>query len=504
MNAEKPTRILVVCKGGVGSKMSSPGIRSLNIARVLARGVPNARVLLAVPGSSDLVPDAPFRVVSYSTRTLPRLARGADIVICSGYPPTLIPAFFGRRFVMDFFANFAIEGLEYRIDQVSPLAREQWLDTQRVYLNLQLTLADFVICANQRQRDAWLGMMSILGLIPGSVYDRDNTLNRLVGVAPYGVRPEEPVLPATGARSSVAGDGSHMTSRPGQPSPVVVAPQSFGSRISGQPNVSELGPHPPAEAGDRPVVRGVIPGIGADDQLLIWNGGILGWYDPLTLIRAVGRLAPTHPRLRLLFLGTAYPVAGFDPGGTLGEAYALAESLGLLGRSVIFNGGWLDYDDSGRAVLEADIGVSTYYDNLETHFSFRTRLVDFLWAGVPIVCTHGDVIAALVAERGLGLVAPEEDEEALAAALARLLDDAPFREQCRANIVALRDALTWEQTLAPLVEFCRQPDSVARGKWSRAPEVAGRAARYMQARVLEQLATRAERLRDAVNESAGR
>lgn len=502
MIAEKPTRILVVCKGGAGSQMSSPGIRSLNIARVLARNVPNARVLLAVRGSSDLVPDAPFRMVSYSTRTLPRLARGADIVICSGYPPTLIPAFFGRRFVMDFFANFAIEGLEYRIDQVTPLAREQWLDTQRVYLNLQLTLADFVICANQRQRDAWLGMMSILGLIPGGVYDQDNTLNRLVGVTPYGVRPEAPSLVHDGPSSAVA--TRDIAAGVGRAAVLsAVGHEAPASSVVRRSIDEEARPRPPA-AGARPVVRGVIPGIGADDEVLIWNGGILGWYDPLTLIRAVGRLAPSHPRLRLLFLGTAYPVAGFDPGGTLGAAYALAESLGLLGSAVIFNDGWLDYDDSGRAVLEANIGVSTYYDNLETHFSFRTRLVDFLWAAVPIVCTHGDVIAALVEERGLGLVVPEQDEVALAAALARLLDDDAFREQCRANIIALRDRLTWEQTLAPLVEFCRRPDSIARGKRSRSPEIAGRTARYLQARILEQLTTRAERLRAGVNERVAR
>src|SRR5262249_36784613 len=135
-------------------------------------------------------PDAPFRVVAYTRRTLPRLAMSADIVICQGFAPTLIPAFFRRTFVMDFFSNFMIEGLEYRREYISEDMREAWLETQRVYLNLQLTLADFVICSNQRQKDAWLGMMSCLGLIPGSVYDRDPTLDKLVAVASYGIRPE--------------------------------------------------------------------------------------------------------------------------------------------------------------------------------------------------------------------------------------------------------------------------------------------------------------------------
>jgi glycosyltransferase involved in cell wall biosynthesis len=446
-------RILIICKGAVGTKMSSPGIRSVNMARVLSRALPDARVMLAAPGGSDLVPDAPYRIVGYTRRSLPRLAMGADIVICQGFAPTLLPAFFGRIFVMDFFSNFLIEGLEYRREHISADMREAWLETQRVYLNLQLSLADFVICSNERQRDAWLGMMSCLGLIPGAVYDRDATLRRLVAVVPYGIRAD----------------------------PVGAGPDH---------TVHE------------PVVRGVIPGIGPDDRVILWNGGVLRWYDPLTLIRAVARLTPSRPDLRLLFLGTAYPVAGFDVGGMLPDAIALARGLGLLGTHVIFNEGWLPYDQSGSAMLEADIGVSTYYENLETHFSYRTRLIDFLWAGTPVACTRGDVIAAMVEERGLGFAVPEEDEDALAAALARLLDEPDLRARCRANLASMREELSWEHAMAPLVEFCRDPRPIARGKWFRAPDITSRTARYLEARVLERLKSRMELLRSPYDPAA--
>ena len=438
-------RILIICKAPVGSKMSSPGIRALNMARVLARALPEAAVTLGVPSATDLVPDARFRVVVYSRWTLPALVQKADVVIGPGFAPYLIPSFFGRRFVMDYFTNFMVEGLEHRLDQVSARTRQAWLETQRVYVNLQLTLADFVICTNERQRDAWLGSMSCLGLIPGSVYDRDNTLRRLVDVAAYGIRPELP---------------SHENEDP--------------NRVSAR------------------LIKGAIPGIGNNDQVMMWNGGILHWYDPAILIRAVARLVPTHPRLRLLFLGVRYPVAEFDPGSRPGEAFRLARELGLLDTHVIFNDGWLPYDDSGRAMLEADIGVSTYYDNLETHFSYRTRMIDFLWAGTPVVCTRGDVIAEMVEQRGLGLTVPERDEDALADALARLLDDPDLRARCRANLAMVREEMSWERTLAPLVEFCRNPQPIARGKWFRAPDLASRTARYLHARVLEQVKSRLE------------
>ena len=145
-------------------------------------------------------------------------------------------------------------------------------------------------------------------------------------------------------------------------------------------------------------------------------------------------------------------------------------------------------------MVEADVGVSTYYDNLETHFSFRTRLVDFLWAETPVVCTRGDVIAELVERRGLGLTVPERDVDALAAALTRLLEDGEFYRTCKENLRAVKEELRWEQTLAPLVEFCRRDfaaagrgrsATIARGKWSRAPDLLSRTARYLFARTVE-------------------
>ncbi len=435
-------RVLVLAKAGAGSMMSSPGIRALNIARVLARALPESEVVLAVPGPTDLVPDAPFRVVTYTARSLPRLVFGFDVVISQGFPPTTLPAFFGRRFVMDFFTNFLIEGLEYRREHVTPAVRQAWLDSQRTYLNLQLTMADFVICANERQRDAWLGMMSCLGLVTGAVYDRDNTLRALVDTAPYGVRPD-PVAP-------------------------------------------------PQDEAAAPVLKGAFPGINRGDTVILWNGGILKWYDPLTVIRAVARIVPSRPDVKLLFLGTKYPVSGFDPGATVDEAYALSRELGLLGRHVLFNEGWLPYDLSGRYMVEADIGVSAYYDNLETHFSYRTRLVDFLWAETPVVCTRGDVVAELVERRELGVVVPERDVDAMTAALLRLIEDRAFYERCKHNLRALKPELAWERTLTPLITFCRRDAAskgrgaaIARGKWWRAPDLLSRTARYILARAVE-------------------
>ena len=66
-------------------------------------------------------------------------------------------------------------------------------------------------------------------------------------------------------------------------------------------------------------MKGVLPGIGPSDRLLLWGGGIWNWFDPLTVIRAVGRLAEGRSDVKLLFLGLKHPssaVGRDDDGGS--------------------------------------------------------------------------------------------------------------------------------------------------------------------------------------------
>src|SRR5581483_11921568 len=120
----------------------------------------------------------------------------------------------------------------------------------------------FVICNNERQRDAWLGMLQSLGLITGEVYDRDHTLRRLVAVAPHGIRPDERATrdDEEAARSGEGATGNGEGDSPESPQP------------------SALSAHPST------VFSRAFPAIRPTDRVLLWNAGIVGWYDPVTAI----------------------------------------------------------------------------------------------------------------------------------------------------------------------------------------------------------------------------
>jgi glycosyltransferase involved in cell wall biosynthesis len=269
-------------------------------------------------------------------------------------------------------------------------------------LNQQFSRADLVLCASPRQRALWLGHLAALGRVNPVTYDAAPDLSRLLAVVPFGVSPQ------------------------------------------------------PVPAGDRAALQAVVPDLTDEDVLLVWGGGIYEWFDPEVLVRAVARLSGELPGLRLLFLGTRHPVPGVR--SATAAARAAAEQTGVLGRAVFFHEGWVPYDERGRWLAAADMGVSTHHQHVETEFAFRTRLLDYLWAGLPVLCTSGDDLADEIAGAGAGRTVPAGDLDALAAALATAVRDEGWRRQAGERSRQLGTAYTWDRVAAPLADFCARPE----------------------------------------------
>ncbi|MCI0776791.1 MAG: glycosyltransferase [Chloroflexi bacterium] len=415
-------KILVLSRGVVGREMASPGVRAFHMARVLAEQLPEAEVTLSVPNVSDISSPHPrLRITPYRNALAGFLQMlRHDIIISRNFPLHAAALHPGKVLVLDFYAAFYSEwlALSRRLPQQAP--RKLWMAARRHLVDLQLTMADYVVCSNERQRDLWVGALAGLGLVTPNVFERDASLRRLVDVIPYGVR-------------------------------------------SGRPG------------GARRVLKGVVPGIGDDDKVLIWNGSVMEWFDAPTVIRAMALVSRVRNDVKLFFLGTEHPdkVTGLRYGPLL-QAVQLSKELGLYGRSVFFNEGWVPYDETGDYLAEADLGVCAGFDNLEAHFAFRTRFVDLFWAELPIVCTRGDELAERVERGPLGIAVPPEDPDAFAAGVLRLLDDGELYARCRSNVAVLKEELSWERVMAPLVEFCRTGRSIAAPKRQRMSALARR------------------------------
>lgn len=123
------------------------------------------------------------------------------------------------------------------------------------------------------------------------------------------------------------------------------------------------------------------------------------------------------------------------------------------------NDGWVPFEQRGSYLLEADVGVSAHRDELEPRFAFRTRLLDCIWAGLPVVTTTGDSIAAVMEERDLGSVVDCGDVDAFAEGLSQVLDR--DRSEFAERFAEARRLFEWPRVVEPLARMLvtAKPDS---------------------------------------------
>jgi glycosyltransferase involved in cell wall biosynthesis len=394
-----PRSILVATGDVLAPKMAGPAIRAWQIATELAK---EHRVTLVSNLRCDLSSSS-FDVRFVDDREMTRLVERSEVIVMQGNLMAQHAALQStdRIVVVDIYDPFHLEVLEQSRD-MEPMERRFATRSSKEVINEQLMRGDFFVCASDKQRDFWLGQLAAVGRINPATYDERTNLRALIDVVPFGVDDQPP---------------RHATQR----------------------------------------IKGVMPGIGSDDLVLLWGGGIYNWFDPLTLLRAVHRLIRRLPTVRLVFLGVKHPNPNVGEMRMAVEARSLTRELGLDDVHVFFNEDWVPYDDRQDYLLEADVGVSTHFDQVETAFSFRTRILDYLWAGLPIVATAGDSLAELIESAGAGVAVAAGDVEGLEAALFRLLTDESLRRSSASHSRSLSDEFRWSQTLMPLVEFCRAP-----------------------------------------------
>jgi glycosyltransferase involved in cell wall biosynthesis len=389
-------RVLVVSNDHVGTQMAGPGIRSYHFAKELSK---HFSVTLAVPDAPDIALDGVELVTVQPTdaRALTMFALEHDAVVSQRLPvnTALRLAASTIRVVYDLYAPVPLELLALQSNVAPSLDMRLHERHERRVLETALATGDAFICASDRQRDLWLGWLGALGRLDATRYAHDASFRGLIDVVPFGI-------------DDVSVERGH-------------------------------------------VLRGVMPGIEPEAKVLLWAGGLWNWLDPLTIIRAVASLGRLRDDVRLVFLGTQRPNPTIRRMSMTDRAIRLADELGVRNKLVFFNEGWVPYAQRGAWLAEADIGVSAHFADIETRFAFRTRLLDYLWAGLPIVTTEGDVLSDLVKERRLGRTVGVRDVDGWHQALGDLLEDEAERTEIRGRVADEREQFRWSRVTEPLV-----------------------------------------------------
>jgi GT2 family glycosyltransferase/glycosyltransferase involved in cell wall biosynthesis len=388
-------RLLMVCGEPLGERMAGPAIRTLELARAAARA--GVSVTIAAPAGEGAAPlGSGVRQVSLNRRSLRAELLNHDCVVVGASLLTRFPVLHRTHLplAVDLYVPVPLEAAEL-FRGSHPAVLGAIVAEAEATQRLELKRADLVLCASGRQRDLYAAVAARAG--------RDvDASGGLFRVVPFGV-PDEP-------------------------------PERGSGRL-----------------------RRSIPGAAATDPLLLWGGGLHEWFEPELVVEAVAELAAEIPALRLVFLGTDPPNLALRQHGAAARAAAAARRLGVLDRNVFFLPGWVPYAIRGEYFGDADLGLSAHRSGPETTYSWRTRLLDYAWAGLPIAATSGDELSARLEGAGAAELAAPGDRAGLAAAIRILLTDKARRDRGRQGALAVAEELRWSRVAEPLVEWVLAP-----------------------------------------------
>lgn len=373
--------------------MAGPGIRYWNMAKILSN---SNEIILYIPNDKPQELGSDIDIRRFNKQNVVSESVDASCIVVQGM--TLWNHSFikklGLPIVIDLYDPFIFENLEIFLDD-----KRSYRASLSVLMD-QLSVGDYFICASEKQKDFWLGMLASINRINPIEYEIDKSINHLIGVVPFGLQSNSPIK-------------------------------------------------------TRDVLKGVVPGINKDDSVILWGGGIWDWLDPLTAIEGMKEIKKVREDVKLFFMGVNPPNSELPTMSKAKKAIQLSDQLGLMNENVFFNT-WVKYEERQNYLLEADIGINLHHEYIETRFAYRTRILDYIWCELPIITTQGDSLSESVSRYKLGATINFQDPYEFAKTVLTMLE---LDKGSFSGFKTIKNNMTWEKCLEPLVAFCQNPKS---------------------------------------------
>jgi glycosyltransferase involved in cell wall biosynthesis len=200
-------------------------------------------------------------------------------------------------------------------------------------------------------------------------------------------------------------------------------------------------------------------GIPADASVIGFCGSLKPWHGTDVLLQAFAMLRERHSRARLLIVGEG-------PQGP--SLRAQSARLGVEA-DVVFTDR-MAHERMADVVCAMDVAAAPYRRVPDFYFS-PLKVYEYMACGRAVVASEVGEIPELVRDGETGLLCASDDPAALAAALGRLLENAPLRG--RLGDAARTEALRhdWTGNASRVVDLARSIAWGRRGPSAPAPQV---------------------------------
>ncbi len=253
-----------------------------------------------------------------------------------------------------------------------------------------LKRGDVFLCASDEQRKYYKGVLSALGRINPATYGQE-----LLIIVPYGIYREKPT------------------------------------------------------ATEKPITK--LLNKNSSERKILWFGGIYPWFDLRNLVDAVVLLNQSTSA-KLIIVGAKNP---FNDHPDFDRIYQelIKHIEKIKAKNTVIVQDWIEFDKRADWYLDSDLVVVISKEGEENELSWRTRLVDFVWADLPLLTNGGDPLGEVLirnraAERLSGL-----SPRAIADDLQRILHDAKKIKELQQNLSKLKKRYYWDFITKQLSEY---------------------------------------------------
>jgi glycosyltransferase involved in cell wall biosynthesis len=195
----------------------------------------------------------------------------------------------------------------------------------------------------------------------------------------------------------------------------------------------------------------VLPERDLDSPAILF-GGVYDWYEPRIAIDAVAIARQRIGDISLTF--TRHPNADVTPQSKFADALRYA---GMKGYDFVKAEPWVPYAERERFFDRFALALLTFRPSLETDLSMRTRIFDYLWAGLPVITSSAPGTDSVIRKHDAGMVIDSADPRTYADAVVHLLTDRAAYDASVRGSQAFVSGHQWPRLLEPLLAFCRAP-----------------------------------------------
>jgi len=260
-----------------------------------------------------------------------------------------------------------------------------------IHYNKALKRGDYFLCANIPQKHMYMGALSALGIINPYSYKTPRVL-----VVPFGVE----------SSIDIANERNPYT---------------------------ELG-------------------IQKKDFTLLWFGGLYPWFNIQPLLNTIKRLSKENKDFKFVIVGGKNPynqnpdfIKQYD------TTYSYFKKNNLINKSVFFVD-WVDFSDRINWYRHATVVISINNIGEENIYSWRTRVMDYVWGEIPMLTNGGDPLSDSLLTAGAAIRLESTEEEALYTSLSSIVNKPNLLKEAQKNLVVEKRAYYWEKVVTPLVK----------------------------------------------------